>query len=80
MSCTVCNHWTSEVIPAWNRCEHEFVGWVTDEAGSSSTCIICGYHHWEAASKNTGWVWIVVGVVAVGAVVAVTVVIVKKKR
>ena len=78
-----CNHCQikfTEEIPAWNNCEHEFGDSVTDENGTGSTCIICGYQHWEAAPKNNGWIWIVAAIIAVGAACAVIIAIRKKKK
>ena len=80
LSCTICNHWTSETIPAWNSCEHQFGDWIGNEDGAGSTCTICGYYQWVENEKPMTWIWILVGIAAVGAAAAVIIVIKKKKK
>jgi endonuclease I len=80
MTCTVCNQYKQEVIPAWNRCEHELGEWTSNEDFSSAICKICGYTAIEEHAPDLSWVWIIVGVAAVGAAVAVVIVIRKKKQ
>lgn len=80
MACTVCNHYKQEVIPAWNRCTHEFGEWTSNEDHSSAICSICGYTAIEKHAPDLGWIWIVVGVAAVGAAAAVTIVFIRKKK
>ena len=80
MACTICNHWITEAIPAWNRCQHELGEWVSNEDFSSAVCNICGYTAIEEHAPDLGWIWIAVAVIGVGAAVTVTIVIVKKKK
>ena len=81
--CTkLCMTVETEVIPAWNRCEHKFVVDFVHEDGGRHTCKICNYSYWEENEKPTDltWVWIVIGVAAVGAVATIVIVIRKKKQ
>ena len=81
MACTICNHWATEAIPAWNSCTHQFGDWIGHEDGAGSTCTICGYYVWEDYDKplDLTWVWIVVAAAGIAAV-AVIVVVKKKKQ
>ena len=80
MACTICNHWATEAIPAWNRCEHAFGEWTSNADFSSAVCNICGYTAIEEHAPDLGWVWIAVAIVGVGAAVTVAIVVVKKKK
>ncbi len=78
-----CNHCQikfTEEIPAWNSCEHQFGDWIGNEDGAGSTCTICGYYQWVENEKPMTWIWILVGIAAVGAAATVIIVIKKKKK
>jgi hypothetical protein len=69
--------------------EHDYAVWsettpatCTGRGEENSTCTICGYYVWEDYDKplDLTWVWIVVGIAAVGAAAAVIIVIKKKKN